>query len=140
MNAELEELEQEELDERLLDVAGTAQLPSVPDTEMPVPAGKFIWEAFCLHIFKIFPYSCSLMAMMAHPLSLVENPKKALKPSNIFIHVCSQADHKLQLVTKVFWTVFKFLLFDKKSRIPLGYLPPPTLNNVAGLEKNILRP
>ena len=42
LNAELEELEQEELDERLLDVAGTAQLPSVPDTEMPVPAGKII--------------------------------------------------------------------------------------------------
>jgi hypothetical protein len=37
----LEELEQEELDERLLDVAGTAQLPSVPDTEMPVPAGNY---------------------------------------------------------------------------------------------------
>ncbi|CAB4015883.1 charged multivesicular body 4b [Paramuricea clavata] len=40
LNAELEELEQEELDERLLDVAGTAQLPSVPDTEVPVPAGR----------------------------------------------------------------------------------------------------
>ena len=42
----MEELEQEELDERLLDVAGTAQLPSVPDTEIPVPAGKIIIEIF----------------------------------------------------------------------------------------------
>ena len=47
----MEELEQEELDERLLDVAGTAHLPamagtgplpSVPDTEVPVPSGKLL--------------------------------------------------------------------------------------------------
>ncbi|XP_046843437.1 charged multivesicular body protein 4c-like [Xenia sp. Carnegie-2017] len=40
LNAELEELEQEELDERMLEVGGASQLPSVPNTEVPVPAGR----------------------------------------------------------------------------------------------------
>jgi hypothetical protein len=51
----LEELEQEELDERLLDVAGTAQLPSVPDTEVPVPAGIKYSLYFILVFVIAFP-------------------------------------------------------------------------------------
>ena len=39
LNAELEELEQEGLDEQLLDVAGTAGLPSVPVSELPAEPG-----------------------------------------------------------------------------------------------------
>ena len=39
--AELEELEQEDLDETLLNVGGTTELPSVPSTELPQPEGKF---------------------------------------------------------------------------------------------------
>ena len=36
---ELEELEQEGLDEQLLEVGGTADLPSVPATELPAAPG-----------------------------------------------------------------------------------------------------
>ena len=39
LNAELEELEQEDLDERLLDVGEPSQLPSVP-TEVPTKPSK----------------------------------------------------------------------------------------------------
>ena len=38
---ELEELEQEGLDEQLLEVGGTADLPSVPATELPAAPGLF---------------------------------------------------------------------------------------------------
>ena len=36
---ELEELEQEGLDEQLLEVGGTTDLPSVPATELPAAPG-----------------------------------------------------------------------------------------------------
>ena len=36
---ELEELEQEGLDEQLLEVGGTADLPNVPATELPAAPG-----------------------------------------------------------------------------------------------------
>lgn len=39
---ELEELEQEGLDEQLLEVGGTADLPSVPATELPAAPGELI--------------------------------------------------------------------------------------------------
>lgn len=38
---ELEELEQEGLDEQLLEVGGTADLPNVPATELPAAPGQF---------------------------------------------------------------------------------------------------
>ena len=37
---ELEELEQEGLDEQLLEVGGTANLPNVPSTELPAAPGE----------------------------------------------------------------------------------------------------
>ncbi|XP_031565122.1 charged multivesicular body protein 4b-like [Actinia tenebrosa] len=40
LNAELEELEQEGLDEELLKVGGTAELPTVPTTELPAQPAK----------------------------------------------------------------------------------------------------
>lgn len=46
MNAELEELEQEGLDEELLKVGGTADLPTVPTTELPAQPGEKWWRNF----------------------------------------------------------------------------------------------
>ena len=40
LNAELEELEQEGLDEQMLNIDKTPDLPSVPDTELPVQKKK----------------------------------------------------------------------------------------------------
>lgn len=46
LNAELEELEQEGLDEELLKVGGTADLPTVPTTELPAQPGEKWWRNF----------------------------------------------------------------------------------------------
>lgn len=48
---ELEELEQEGLDEQLLEVGGTADLPNVPATELPAAPGQFCKLNCRDHIF-----------------------------------------------------------------------------------------
>ena len=40
LNAELEELEQEDLDEQMLNIDKTPDLPSVPETELPATKKK----------------------------------------------------------------------------------------------------
>ena len=54
MNAELEELEQEDLDEQMLNIGTPAQeLPSVPDTELPKVPGKYIDVCYCSQGLKL---------------------------------------------------------------------------------------
>lgn len=47
--AELDELEQEELDKNLLEIGGTENvpLPNVPSTSLPSRPGKNLTEQFC---------------------------------------------------------------------------------------------
>lgn len=50
---ELEELEQEGLDEQLLEVGGTADLPSVPATELPAAPGQLLCQLKCCLVQEI---------------------------------------------------------------------------------------
>ena len=56
MNAELEELEQEDLDEQMLNIGGTAapELPSVPDTDLPEPSNLYYNFHIILIYFNVF--------------------------------------------------------------------------------------
>lgn len=64
--AELEELEQEELDKNLLDIQGTEDvpLPSVPSTSLPARPGiKHNYGQFVLHRINFLSFaSCNLLS------------------------------------------------------------------------------
>lgn len=54
--AELEELEQEELDKGLLEIEGDVPLPSVPSTSLPSRPGM-TWHGITLHLLSGYGYS-----------------------------------------------------------------------------------
>lgn len=60
--AELEELEQEELDKNLLEIEGTEDLPSVPSTSLPSKPGTVSHDHITTDHYYVRLHVCSLFA------------------------------------------------------------------------------